>query len=279
MRGRELHPLLGRFVQVVEEHRAVLELPGSPTGRLTALWAKIMVFPQTLAPLLIAVGAPVGDVLLIFAARFVAMHVVWLLDRYMPCTRALGLCHLVTFGPLFAWFSADLAGVLASWGGLGPVFLFYYAVIGACLFMDARDLVLHMAGQPFPAYVRDHCRNGLLQIEDARARAPVTATIFNWLPGSEAERPPPERIRSLRSWREHGKANTSGSSHGKRRTNSKNSSPKFWLRHWSSRMIRRSGNPSPRVLAAILIPKAPLGSTSNTGIVPVPASRRKLGRF
>lgn len=168
------HPSIARFFEVVTEHRKILNLPGSPTGRLTSIWAKVMVFPQTLVPVLVLLGVPVLDVVLIFLARFAAMHVVWLLDRYMPYTRALGLCHLVTFGPLFVYFSVEFTSVYANWGVFGPLFLFFYATIAACLYMDLRDLVLHMAGQPFPAYMRDHHRNGHITIDDPRIEEPVT---------------------------------------------------------------------------------------------------------
>lgn len=168
------HPIFTRFIDVIVEHRQLLSLPGSPTGWLVAQWAKIMVFPQVLAPVLILFGVPALDVILIFVARFTAMHVVYLLDRYMPLTRALGLCHLVTFGPLFVYFSLEFSAIFAAWGALGGVFAFLYLTIGLCLYMDTRDLVLHMAGRPFPCYVRDHQRMGNVQIDDDRANAPVT---------------------------------------------------------------------------------------------------------
>ncbi|MDG1737246.1 MAG: hypothetical protein P8L68_01025 [Paracoccaceae bacterium] len=171
------HPLISRFFDVITAHRKILNLPGSVTGRLTAQWAKIMVFPQVLAPVLIVFGVPAVDVLLIFAARFAAMHIVWLLDHYTPYARALGLCHLVTFGPLFVYFSLEFTAIQANWGSLGSVFVFYYAVIAACLYMDLRDLVLHMVGQPYPAYMRDHHRNGHVTIDDPRVEEPVT--VFN----------------------------------------------------------------------------------------------------
>lgn len=168
------HPSISRFFEVVTEHRKILNLPGSFTGRLTAQWAKIMVFPQALAPVLAVFGAPILDVVLIFLARYAAMHVVWLLDRYMPYTRALGLCHLVTFGPLFVYFSIEFSAIYENWAALWPAFLFFYVTIAACLYMDLRDLVLHMAGQPFPAYMRDHHRNGHITIDDPRIEEPVT---------------------------------------------------------------------------------------------------------
>ena len=173
------HASISRFFDVITEHRKVLNLPGSVTGRLTAQWAKVMVFPQILAPVLAIFGAPLLDVLLIFFARYAAMHVVWLLDRYMPYTRALGLCHLVTFGPLFVYFSIEFASVYASWGSLSAAYLYFYVTIAACLYMDLRDLILHMSGQPFPAYMRDHHRNGHLTIDDPLIEDPVTT--FNRL--------------------------------------------------------------------------------------------------
>ena len=168
------HPTISRFLDVVIEHRAILNMPGSPTGRLTATWAKIMVFPQVLAPILILFGAPIVDVVLIFVARYAAMHVVWLLDRYMPYTRALGICHLITFGPLFVYFTLEFSAIYTNWGSFGFVFGLYYFVIAACLYMDIRDLILHMVGQPFPAYMRDHHRNGHVKIDDPRVDEPVT---------------------------------------------------------------------------------------------------------
>ncbi len=173
-------PMISRFKQVIKEHRAVLELPGSPTGRLTNLWAKIMVFPQMLIPIFILLGAPILPVLLIFFARIAAMQVVWLLDRYMPYTRALGLCHLVTFGPVFVYLTMDYGSIYAAWGWLGFVFFFYYIVIAACLYMNLRDLALHIKGQPFPCYMRDYYREGYFQeIDDPRIKEPVT--MFNRL--------------------------------------------------------------------------------------------------
>lgn len=168
------HPSIARFFDVITEHRKILDLPGSPTGRLTSIWAKVMVFPQVLAPILALFGAPLLDVVMIFLARYVAMHVVWLLDRYMPYTRALGICHLVTYGPLFVYFSLQFTAIYANWGVLAPAFLLYYVTIAACLYMDVRDLLLHVAGRPFPAYMRDHHRNGHLIIDDPRIEEPVT---------------------------------------------------------------------------------------------------------
>lgn len=168
------HPILARFFDVIIEHRKLLALPGSSTGWLVAQWAKIMVFPQVLAPILILFGVPVVDVVLIFLARFLAMHVVHMLDWHIPYTRALGLCHLVTFGPLFVYFSLEFGTIYAAWGSLGFLFAIEYFIIGLCLYMDIRDLILHMSGRPFPCYVRDHQKLGNIKLDDDRANAPVT---------------------------------------------------------------------------------------------------------
>ncbi len=48
------------------------------------------------------------------------------------------------------------------------------AVLAACLYMDLRDLLLHMAGRPYLAYVRDHVRNGHVNIDDPKVHEPVT---------------------------------------------------------------------------------------------------------
>lgn len=53
-----VHPVIYRFFDVVSEHRAVLNLPGSLTGRLTLILAKVLVFPQVLAPLLALFAVP-----------------------------------------------------------------------------------------------------------------------------------------------------------------------------------------------------------------------------
>ena len=104
------NPLIGRIIHVVKEHRKVLEYPGSPTGKLVGQWAKIMVLPQFfLAPFTILFGRIEGP--LIFLARFLAMHIVYKLDEKIPFTRALGLCHLLTFGPLFIWFTINFLGI------------------------------------------------------------------------------------------------------------------------------------------------------------------------
>ena len=167
-------PIISRFFEVVADHRKILILPKSVSGRLTVTLAKVLVFPQTLAPALILFGAPVIDVMLISVARCMAMHLVWLLDRHIPYTRALRLCHLVTFGPLFVYFAIYFNKMNTAWGSLAPIFLFYVTTIAACLYMDLRNLILHLVGLPYTAYVSDHHCNGYIAIDDARIAEPVT---------------------------------------------------------------------------------------------------------
>ena len=162
-----------RIIDTIVEHRKLLGLPGSPTGRLVGIWARIMVLPQfILAPFTLLFGVFEGP--MIFVARFLAMHIVHDLDKHMPYTRALGLCHLATFGPLFVYFSLNFNSIHDAWGMFGILFAIEYAIIGLCLYLDARDMVLHMMGQPYPCYVRDHQRLGNLKLDDSRANEPVT---------------------------------------------------------------------------------------------------------
>ncbi|QFT56623.1 hypothetical protein FIU95_18910 [Microbulbifer sp. THAF38] len=172
--------LVTRVIFVIKEHRRLLEQPGSPTGWLVAQWAKIMVLPQFfLAPFTLLFGRWEGP--MIFLARFLAMHVVYYLDRMIPYTRALGICHLVTFGPLFIWFSLNFSEIYQGWGVFGFLFVIEYIIIGLCLYFDLRDLILYLCGRPYPCYVRDYNRTGYLHIEDKRVEQPVTLlSIFFW---------------------------------------------------------------------------------------------------
>jgi hypothetical protein len=157
------------------EHAAMLERcaeAGSVTARIISIYAPLMCFPQWLGPLFFFWSFEVWAV---FAARCAAMCIVRKLDGFIPYTRALGLCHLLTFGPLFWWFwffrfpySSGDASVLAwfMWAEL--------LVIAVCLIQDTRDLVLHVMGFPFPCYIRVGVRAGKIKVSDPRARAPVT---------------------------------------------------------------------------------------------------------
>lgn len=169
-----------RVFDVIKEHRRVMELPGSPTGKLVSKWAKIMVIPQfIIMPLTIFFGVYEG--LMIFLARFLAMHIVYELDKTIPYRRALGLCHLLTFGPLFIYFTINFQDIYFNWGVIGFLFVLEYLIIGLCLYLDLRDLILHIIGLPFPCYIRDYHRLGLNVIEDSRADQPVTLfSIFFW---------------------------------------------------------------------------------------------------
>jgi len=172
--------LVTRIIDYVRRTRQLLDQPGSPTGRLVSIWAKVMVLPQfALAPLTILFGRFEGP--LIFLARFVAMHIVYELDRKIPFKRALGLCHLLTFGPLFIWFSLNFQEIYAGWGIFAPLFAIEYGIIGLCLYLDLRDLVLHLFGLPYPCYIRDYHRLGLNRIDDKRVEQPVTLfSTFFW---------------------------------------------------------------------------------------------------
>ena len=75
--------LFTRIVHVIRETRKLLGHPGSPTGKLVSIWAKIMVLPQfVLAPLTVLFGCYEG--LLIFFARFLAMHIAYEMEERVP---------------------------------------------------------------------------------------------------------------------------------------------------------------------------------------------------
>ena len=171
--------LVSGITEYIRETRKLLNQPGSPTGRLVSIWAKVMVLPQfALAPLTILFGQWEGP--LIFLARFLAMHIVIRLEKKMPFTRALGICHLATFGPLFIWFSLNFREIYEGWGMFGALFAIEYGIIGLCLYLDLRDLILHLFGRPYPCYIRDYHRLGVIAIYDNRVRQPVTpfSTLF-----------------------------------------------------------------------------------------------------
>ena len=101
---------------------------------------------------------------LIFLARFLAMPTVYQLDKKIPNTRALGICHLVTFGPLFIWFTLDFGDIYNGWGIFGFLFVIEYGIIAICSMQDIRDLALHLVGWPYPCYIRDYHRFGRITI-------------------------------------------------------------------------------------------------------------------
>lgn len=173
-------PFFRPIIAYVKHARILMDKPGSPTGTLVSHWAKFMVLPQfLLAPFSLLFGRVEG--LLIFLARFLAMHIVLRLEPRIPFTRALGLCHLLTFGPLFVWFTWTFSEIYEGWGVFAPLFAIEYGVIGLCLIQDLRDLLLHSLGRPFPCYIRDHHRLGNVEVDDVRVEQPVTAfSLFFW---------------------------------------------------------------------------------------------------
>lgn len=158
---------------VVAEHSDGLKKckkAGSPTAAAVMIWAPIMCFPQWLiAPMF---GLKIES-LAVFFARVAAMCIVRKLDGIVPLTRALGLCHLVTFGPVLVLLltSDQPAGenVYFDWFILSQIY-----VIGLCLLLDARDFFFYLGGYPYPCYIREGVLGGQLQIEDPRARDKVT---------------------------------------------------------------------------------------------------------
>ncbi len=158
---------------VVIEHSEGLEKckkSGSPTAIMILIWAPLMCFPQWLiAPLF---GFKL-ETMTIFSARVLAMCIVRKLDGIMPLTRALGLCHLLTFGPVFCvlLMSNHLTGENAffDWFVWSQIY-----VIGICLLLDTRDFLFYLAGYPYPCYIREGVRGGLLHVEDVRAHKEVT---------------------------------------------------------------------------------------------------------
>jgi len=159
---------------VVREHSDGIKKckkAGSPTAAAILIWAPIMCFPQwIIAPLF---GLHL-ETLAIFAARVVAMCIVRQLDGIMPLTRALGLCHLLTFGPVLVLLLMSenypyAGGTAFNWFIWSQIW-----VISLCLFMDARDLLLYLRGHPFPCYIREGVIGGELQVDDPRARQNVT---------------------------------------------------------------------------------------------------------
>lgn len=171
--------LYTRIIHLIKERRKLLWQKGSPTGQLVSQWARIMVIPQFVAaPLSLCFGRYEG--LMIFGARFVAMHIAYELDKFMPYTRAQGLCHLLTFGPLFIYFTKNYESIKKGWGKFKYFFVAQYAIITLCLYLDLRDLILYLCGFPFPCYVRDYHRLKLININDKRVEQPVTwfSTIF-----------------------------------------------------------------------------------------------------
>ena len=159
---------------VVNEHRPMLKTcakAGSVTARLVGIWAPIMCFPQWAGVLL---GTPAGYAT--FAARCTAMCIVRKLDGVIPCTRALGICHLLTLGPLGVWLytTTTTTTKLGEKNTNDKFVTFQLAVCGLCVFLDARDLLLYLLGYPYPCYIRTAARAKAIAIDDKRALEPVS---------------------------------------------------------------------------------------------------------
>ena len=158
---------------VVKEHSDGLkkcQQAGSPTATAVLIWAPIMCFPQwIIAPMF---GWQL-ETLLVFSARMAAMCIVRKLDDIMPLTRALGLCHLLTFGPVLAILLMTDIGAFENqylqWFLISQVW-----VISLCLLLDARDFYFYLNGHPYPCYIREGVIGGTLSVDDQRARIAVT---------------------------------------------------------------------------------------------------------
>lgn len=155
---------------VVRTHAPMLETcaqAGSLTARLISIWAPLMCFPQWLGVLFLQTP----EAYAVFSARCAAMCIVRRLDDHIPYTRALGLCHLTTLGPLFVWLQTRTTSTTSMNSKFVALQL---TVCGLCLFLDARDLILHMLGYPYPTYIRKAVHAGYIPIKDDRAKAKVT---------------------------------------------------------------------------------------------------------
>ena len=167
-------------MKVVRDHRTVLGACDNITGNIVAQWAKIMCLPQfAVAPVLGCLGYPLSG--LLFVTRITAMLVVGELDKRIEYTRALGLCHLVTFGPLYFYLlSKDKWGWNPS-PGAPPLDIFEAGFIwvemritNLCLLMDTRDLILHLFGYKYPCYIREAVQVKKLEVKDIMAAKPAT---------------------------------------------------------------------------------------------------------
>ena len=158
---------------VVIEHTDGLQKcrkAGSPTATAVLIWAPIMCFPQWLVAPMFGLHL---ETLAIFSARMAAMCIVRKLDGIMPLTRALGLCHLVTFGPVLSLLmvSNQAVGEQVYFNSFVSVQIY---IIALCLLLDARDFFFYLCGYPYPCYIREGVIGGTLVIEDRRANEKVT---------------------------------------------------------------------------------------------------------
>eukprot|EP00797_Seminavis_robusta_P022031 Sro3488_g348531.3 (201) ;mRNA; f:3582-4311 len=128
---------------VVQNHAPMLETcatAGSFTARLISIWAPLMCFPQWFA-----IGMGTAEGYAIFAARYSAMCIVRYLDGKIPCTRALGICHISALGPLLLWLVLGRREDRYEQGDISASFLsMEIKIIALCVFMDIRDFLLHI---------------------------------------------------------------------------------------------------------------------------------------
>mmetsp|Transcript_3539 Transcript_3539/g.5126 ORF Transcript_3539/g.5126 Transcript_3539/m.5126 type:complete len:183 (+) Transcript_3539:383-931(+) len=168
--------ILESQVEIVRVHAAGLEdcaKAGSITARMISIWAPIMCFPQWVLGFLYGAIGWHPEAAAVFCARMAAMCIVRKLDEHIPLQRALGLCHLLTFGPVWLWLLTREP--VQEYTGYFSWFMWLeMRVIPLCLFLDFRDLVLHVAGFPYPVYIREGVLGGTVKLADPRARRPVS---------------------------------------------------------------------------------------------------------
>lgn len=184
------YPILRKCIFVIKDHRTTWILCNNPTSRATSRWYTFMCFPQyVIAPL---IGMIQRDVVsgLFFGARLSSTLLAKEIDKKYPYQRAIGLCHLLTFGPLFAWLLTE-----GYWSGgdksktrngdaldtlRGSFLWLQMRVTAICLFLDARDVFFQLLGYPYPCYIREAAIAGKFKVKgedgkmDPRALKPVT---------------------------------------------------------------------------------------------------------
>ena len=179
---------------IVNEQRPTLGLCEdiSITGRIVSTWAKLLALPQFFIAPIFGLVFGYEWMTSIFLARMMAILIVGELNKIFPYQRAAGLCHILTFGPLFLWMNLVSSSSLSNEDGvvttvgtteglMGLIDILYhsfmgyeYYTIGICLFLDIRDLIYYLLGKPYVCYIREATIKGRLKINDPRATEPVT---------------------------------------------------------------------------------------------------------
>ena len=92
---------------IVNDQRPTLGLCEdiSITGRIVSTWAKLLALPQFFVAPIFGLVFGYEWMTLIFLARMMAILIVGELNKLFPYQRAAGLCHILTFGPLFLWMN------------------------------------------------------------------------------------------------------------------------------------------------------------------------------